>query len=112
MTNHSHYHPRFRYRRQEVFAEFGKECLRCGLQDREIYYHNGRITMCFLHIAHVFKGEEMREDAYLIPLCPTCHWFFDHPRSIPPNSIDDWMFIGSVARYFIEKESREMEVKP
>lgn len=84
--------------------------MRCGIKNRTIHYSNkGLITICHLHIAHVFKGEEMRIDAYLIPLCPTCHWFYDHPRKDPPKSIGDWSFIGKVAAYFIEKDSREKE---
>ncbi len=63
----------------------------------------------YLHIAHVFTNEKLREDAYLIPLCPRCHWYFDHPRTNPPESVQDWAFIGEVARHFIEKESRAIE---
>ncbi len=84
--------------------------MRCGIRNRSIAYNrDGDIYIVYLHIAHVFRNEKMCEDAYLITLCPTCHWYFDHPRTKPPESLTDWAFIGEVARHFIEKDSQTTE---
>ena len=82
--------------------------MRCGVQNRRLAYNrDGEVYVIFLHIAHVFRNEKMKEDAYIIPLCPRCHWYFDHPRKDTPEGLADWAFIGKVARFFIEKESQE-----
>jgi hypothetical protein len=86
--------------------------MRCGIYNRTIAINSeGDIYIVYLHVAHVFRHEKMEPDCYIIPLCPTCHWFFDHPRGDNPQGCADWYFIGTVARHFIEKESREMEAE-
>ena len=107
---YSKYHPNFRKRRMECLKEFENKCMRCNIANRTIAYNcENEIYLVYLHIAHVFRNEQMRKDSYIIPLCPRCHWYFDHPRTTPPESLLDWAFIGEVARYFLEKESREIE---
>jgi len=107
---YSRYHPNFRKRRMECLTEFENKCMRCKVANRTIAHNSeDEIYIVYLHIAHVFRHEKMLEDAYIIPLCPKCHWYFDHPRVNPPESLEDWSFIGEVARYFIEEESQEIE---
>ena len=62
----------------------------------------------YLTAAHVFAEDKHNPDAFLICLCPRCHYFFDHPRNNdkPDEGCADWAFIGLVVRRIIEDGSR------
>lgn len=85
--------------------------MRCGRRNRSISFNReGDIFILYLHVCHVFPGEDQKRnpDAALIVLCPTCHWYYDHPRGSTPEGVADWFFIGEVARIQIEKEAYEL----
>jgi hypothetical protein len=97
----------FRRRAKKCIKDGGGCCLRCGVRHRSFAFNaEGEIYILYLHAAHVFKNEKVDPNALLIPLCPRCHYYYDHPRGDTPEGIADWSFIGLVAKMFIEKEAR------
>ena len=65
-------------------------------------------SLVYLHAAHVFKEDKHNPDAFLICLCPRCHYFFDHPRNNDKQDegVADWAFIGLVVKRVIEQQSQ------
>jgi len=99
------YHPNFRKRRAEVLAQTNNRCKRCGIKNRSFAINSeGEVYIVYLHVCHVFAGEKYLEDAELIPLCPTHHFYFDHPRGDTPEGRADWAFIGEVHREILVRQ--------
>jgi hypothetical protein len=111
LTIYSKYCSQFRKRRPTVLAQFNHKCLRCGVRNRSFAFNrDGEIYVLFLHICHVFEEDKQVPDAPLIPLCPKCHWFFDHPRGDTPEGRADWAFIGAVVAQTVDEPIEQEEV--
>src|SRR5260370_48230 len=101
------YADNFRKRRLECLLKAKETCLRCGRRNRSFAFNaEDEVYIVYNHAAHVFANEKKNPNAPLICLCPTCHYYYDHPRGDTPEGIADWEFIGLVAKRCIEEDAR------
>lgn len=84
-------------------------CVRCRVQNRTlIFLSTGEVShILYLHCAHLWESQKLDPAAPLMALCPTCHYFYDKPRSSDTvEGAEDWEFIGFVAQEFIEQNAK------